>query len=51
MPADHPRCAIGSRCVISVAGGGAHLSALCPKPYCIPCDRKKRPPEPRPKAK
>lgn len=45
MSVDHPRCANGSRCVISVAGGGAFLSQLCPKPYCIPCGQKKQKPK------
>lgn len=44
MP-QHPRCANGGRCVISVQGGGAFLSVLCPIPYCIPCGQPKRKPK------
>jgi hypothetical protein len=35
-------CANGKDCLISVVGGGANLSALCPKPYCIPCGTKRK---------
>lgn len=35
----HPTCASGKRCVIAVGASGAHLSSMCPLPYCIPCDR------------
>lgn len=41
----HARCANGANCVISVNGGGAHLSPLCPKPYCIPCGQKRKAPK------
>lgn len=35
----HPTCASGKRCVIAIGASGAHLSSMCPLPYCIPCDR------------
>lgn len=38
----HPTCASGKKCVIAVGGTGAHLSRLCPLPYCIPCDQKRQ---------